>query len=98
MQTLTQLEFQAAFAHGAVKSVALEPVGSQFAVKFVTLTGEASLVQARGTQARLFGTTDSALKLLHKLGGAVSCLRAWSIGSLSGPPNTSAADPTVPRH
>jgi hypothetical protein len=68
MQTLTQIEFQAAFAHGAVQSVALEPVGSQFAVKFVTLTGEASLVQARGNQRRLFGTTDSALKLLHKLG------------------------------
>ena len=68
MQTLTQIQFQAAFAHGAVQSVALEPVGSQFAVKFVTLTGEASLVQARGTQARLFGTTDSALRLLHKLG------------------------------
>ncbi len=68
MQTLTQIQFQAAFAHGAVQSVALEPVGSQFSVKFVTLTGEASLVQARGTQPRLFGTTDSALKLLHKLG------------------------------
>lgn len=48
--------------------MALEPVGSQFAVKFVTLTGEASLVQARGAQPRLFGTTDSALKMLHKLG------------------------------
>ncbi len=68
MQTLTQTQFQAAFAHGAVQSVVLEPVGSQFAVKVVTLTGEASLVQARGTQARLFGTTDAALKLLHKLG------------------------------
>jgi len=68
MQTLTQIQFQAAFAHGAVQSVVLEPVGSQFAVKVVTLTGEASLVQARGTQPRLFGTTDSALKLLHKLG------------------------------
>ena len=68
MQTLTQTQFQAAFAHGAVQSVALEPVGSQFAVKVTTLTGEASLVQARGTQARLFGTTDAALKLLHKLG------------------------------
>ena len=68
MQTLTQTQFQAAFAHGAVQSVALEPVGSQFAVKVTTLTGEASLVQARGTQARLFSTTDAALKLLHKLG------------------------------
>jgi len=68
MQTLTQIQFQAAFVHGAVQSVALEPVGSQFAVRFVTLTGEASLVQARGKQPRLFGTTDSALKLLHKLG------------------------------
>jgi hypothetical protein len=68
MQTLTQAQFQAAFAHGAVQSVTLKPVGSQFAVRFVTLTGEASLVQARGTQPRLFGSTDSALKLLHKLG------------------------------
>lgn len=68
MQTLTQSQFQAAFAHGAVQSVALKPVGSQFAVQFVTLNGEASLVQARGAQPRLFGTTDSALKLLHKLG------------------------------
>ncbi len=58
------------YGHGEVHDpkVALEPVGSQFAVKVTTLTGEASLVQARGTQARLFGTTDAALKLLHKLG------------------------------
>lgn len=68
MQTLTQVQFQAAYTHGAVQSVALEPVGSQFAVKFVTLTGEASLVQARSSRLRLFGSTDSALKLLHKLG------------------------------
>lgn len=68
MQTLTQSQFLAAFIHGAVQSVALEPVGSQFAVKFVTRTGEASLVQARGTRPRLFNTTDSALKLLRKLG------------------------------
>lgn len=68
MQTLTQSQFQAAFDHGAVKSVALEPVGSQFAVKVTTLTGEASLVQARGAQTRLFGTTDAAVKLLRKMG------------------------------
>lgn len=68
MQTLTQNQFEAAFAHGAVQSVSLRPVGAQFAVQIFTLNGEASLVQARGTQPRLFGTTDSALKLLHKLG------------------------------
>ncbi|MHB1198765.1 MAG: antitoxin PaaA2 family protein [Polaromonas sp.] len=68
MQTLTQSQFQAAFAHGAVRSVAIEPVGARFSVKFHTLTGEAMLVQARKTEPRLFGTADSALKLLHKLG------------------------------
>ena len=68
MQTLTQSQFQAAFEHGAVQSVASEPVGARFTVKFLTLQGEAVLVQARKTEPRLFGTADSALKLLHKLG------------------------------
>lgn len=68
MQTLTQTQFQAAFAHGAIESVGLVPSGSRFAVKLVTRTGEATLVQARGSAPRLFGTTDSAMKLLHKLG------------------------------
>jgi len=68
MNTLTQVQFQAAFAHGAVKSVEIEPVGARFAVKLLTLTGQATLVQARSTEPRLFGSVDSALKLLHKLG------------------------------
>ncbi|MEO5660514.1 MAG: hypothetical protein ABIQ90_12085 [Polaromonas sp.] len=68
MQTLTQSQFQAAFEHDAVQSVAIEPVGARFSVKFLTLKGEAMLVQARKTEPRLFGTADSALKLLHKLG------------------------------
>ena len=68
MQTLTQSQFQAAFEHGAVQSVAIEPVGARFTVKFFTLKGEAMLVQARRAEPRLFGTADSALKLLHKLG------------------------------
>ncbi|MDO9160297.1 MAG: hypothetical protein Q8S32_09485 [Burkholderiaceae bacterium] len=68
MQTLTQTQFQAAFAHGAIESVGLVPIGPRFAVEFVTRTGMATLVQARGATPRLFGTTDSALKLLHKLG------------------------------
>ena len=68
MQTLTQLEFQAAFEHGAVQSVEIEPMGGRFAVKLITLRGEAVLVQARKMEPRLFGTVDSALKLLHKLG------------------------------
>lgn len=68
MQTLTQTQFQAAFAHGAIESVGLVPIGPRFAVEFVTRTGMATLVQARGAVPRLFGTTDSALKLLHKLG------------------------------
>jgi hypothetical protein len=68
MQSFTQSQFQAAFAHGAVQSVELEPVGGQFAVKFVTLTGQVTLVRARGTEPRLFGSTDSACRLLHKLG------------------------------
>ena len=68
MQTLTQSQFQAAFAHGAVQSVEIEPQGAQFAVKIITLKGDAMLVQARKTEPRLFGTVDSALKVLHKLG------------------------------
>ena len=68
MQALTQSQFQAAFNHGAVQSVEIEPSGSRFAVKFLTLTGAAMLVQARKTEPRLFRTVDSALKLLHKLG------------------------------
>ena len=68
MQNLTQSQFQAAFEHGAVQSVEIEPSGSRFAVKFVTLKGDAMLVQARKSEPRLFGTVDSALKLLHKLG------------------------------
>lgn len=68
MQVLTQSQFQTAFALGAVQSVELEPVGSQFAVRIVTPTGAATLVQARKAEPRLFGTVDSALKLLHKLG------------------------------
>lgn len=68
MQALTQSQFQAAFNHGAVQSVEIEPSGSRFAVKFLTLKGDAMLVQARKTEPRLFGTVDSAMKLLHKLG------------------------------
>jgi len=68
MQTLTQSQFQAAFEHGAVQSVEIEPTGSRFAVKFLTLKGDAMLVQARKPDPRLFGTVDSAMKLLHKLG------------------------------
>ena len=68
MQTLTQSQFQAAFEHGAVQSVEIEPAGSRFAVKFLTLKGDAMLVQARKPEPRLFGTVDSAMKLLHKLG------------------------------
>jgi hypothetical protein len=65
---LTQSEFRAAFAHGAVQSVALEPLGARFAVKFLTGEGVATLVQARGAEPRLFSSADSALRLLHKLG------------------------------
>ena len=68
MQPLTQSQFQAAFAHGAVQSVEIEPQGAKFAVKFITLKGDAMLVQARKNEPRLFGTVDSALKVLHKLG------------------------------
>lgn len=68
MNTLTQAQFQSAFAHGAVQSVELEPMGARFAVRLRTLTGQATLVQARSAEPRLFGTVDSALKLLHKLG------------------------------
>jgi len=68
MQALTQSQFQTALTHGAVQSVEIEPSGSRFAVKFLTLKGEAMLVQARSTEPRLFGTVDSAMKLLHKLG------------------------------
>lgn len=68
MQALTQSQFQAAFNHGAVQSVEIEPLGSRFSVKFLTLKGDAMLVQARKTEPRLFGTVDSAMKLLHKLG------------------------------
>ena len=68
MQTLTQSQFQAAFSHGAVQSVEIEPQGGQFAVKFITLKGDAMLVQARKNEPRLFGTVDGALKVLHKLG------------------------------
>lgn len=68
MQALTQSQFQAAFTYGAVQSVEIEPAGSRFAVKFLTLKGDAMLVQARKTEPRLFGTVDSAMKLLHKLG------------------------------
>ena len=68
MQALTQSQFQAAFAHGAVQSVEIEPQGAQSAVKFITLTGDAMLVQARKNEPRLIGTIDSAMKLLHTLG------------------------------
>ena len=68
MQALTQSQFQAAFEHGAIQSVEIEPQGGQFAVKFITLKGDAMLVQARKNERRLFGTVDSALKVLHKLG------------------------------
>lgn len=68
MQNLTQAQFQMAFEHGAVRSVEIQPLDAHFSVKFSTLKGDAVLVQARKTQPRLFGTVDSALKVLHKLG------------------------------
>lgn len=37
-------------------------------MKFITLKGDAMLVQARKNEPRLFGTIDSAMKLLHTLG------------------------------
>jgi len=68
MQTLSQAQFHLAFAHGEVHSVEIEPKGAQFAVTCLTRTGAAVLVQARKPEPRLFGTVDSAIKLLHKLG------------------------------
>lgn len=68
MQNLTQAQFQTAFEHGVVQSVEIQPQGALFAVKFFTLKGDAMLIQARKTEPRLFGTVDSALKVLHKLG------------------------------
>ena len=68
MQNLTQSQFLAAFEHGAVQSVEIEPQGAQFAVKVITRNGDAMLVQARKTELRLFGTVDSAMKVLHKVG------------------------------
>ena len=68
MQTLTQSQFQTALLHGAVRSVQIEPDGAQFSVRLLTRTGDAMLVQARKAEPRLFGTVDSAIKLLHKLG------------------------------
>jgi hypothetical protein len=62
MQSLSQSEFQVAFEHGAVQSVEIEPSGSRFAVKFLTLSGAAMLVQTRKSEPRLFGTVDGALK------------------------------------
>jgi len=58
---------EAAFAHGAIESVGLGPNGARFSVKFVTRTGEVTLVQARSAMPRLLGTTEGALKLLHRL-------------------------------
>jgi hypothetical protein len=66
--SLTQNEFRAAFAHGAVQSVALAPVGAKFAVQITTLTGLATLTQARKNEPRLFGSVDVALRLFHSLG------------------------------
>jgi hypothetical protein len=68
MSTLSQAQFQSAFHLGAVQSVEIEPVGGQFAVKFLTPKGSAMLVRARQTKPRLFGSVDSAFRLLHKLG------------------------------
>jgi Zn-dependent peptidase ImmA (M78 family) len=83
MQVLTQSQFQTAFDHGAVQSVEIEPSGSRFAVKFLTQKGEAMLVQTRKSEPRLFGTADSALKLLHKLGVrriVLNSLERWQPG------------------
>ena len=68
MDTLTQSQFQAAFDHGAVKGVMIEPLGALFAVKVITLKGEAMLVAVGKAEPRLFSTVDSAVRLLHKLG------------------------------
>ena len=68
MTHLSQAQFQSALHLGAVQSVGIEPVGAQFAVKFLTLNGEAVLVRARQSEPRLFGSVDSAMRLLHRLG------------------------------
>jgi hypothetical protein len=68
MSTLSQAQFQSAFQLGAVQSVEIEPVGAQFAVKFLTPNGAATLVRARQSEPRLFGSVDSAMRLLHRLG------------------------------
>lgn len=68
MTSLSQAQFQSAFRLGAVQSVGIEPVGAQFAVKFLTPNGEAVLVRARQSEPRLFGSVDSAMRLLHRLG------------------------------
>jgi hypothetical protein len=68
MHNLTQSQFQAAVELGAIQSVAIEPAGACFSVKLVTIKGEATLVQSRKSEPRLFGTADSALRLLRKMG------------------------------
>lgn len=68
MSNLSQAQFQSAFQLGAVQSVQIEPVGAQFAVRFLTPAGDATLVRARQSEPRLFGSVDSALRLLHRLG------------------------------
>lgn len=68
MSNLSQAQFQSAFQLGAVQSVQIEPVGAQFAVRFLTPAGDATLVRSRQSEPRLFGSVDSALRLLHRLG------------------------------
>lgn len=68
MATLSQAQFQSAFLLGSVQSVEIEPVGAQFAVKVVTPKGNAVLVRSRQSEPRLFGSIDTAMRLLHRLG------------------------------
>ena len=75
MQSLSQAQLQTALSLGAVRSVQIQPEGAQFAVRLLTRTGDAVLVQARKPEPRLFGSLDSAVRLLRKLG--VTAIMAW---------------------
>ena len=68
MQSLSQAQLQTALSLGAIRSVQIQPEGAQFAVHLLTRTGDAVLVQARKPEPRLFGSLDSAVRLLRKLG------------------------------
>ncbi|PRC92408.1 hypothetical protein [Solimicrobium silvestre] len=68
MKTFTIEQARAATSSGGVLSVNLKPIGSMFALEFVTHNGPAMLIAAVSKQVRRFSNPIKAFEIVRELG------------------------------